>query len=816
MQLPSLLVHDLRPALRGLLRDRGFALTALLTFALCIGANVALFAVVNAVLLHPLPYPSPHQLVAVYNQYPKAGVDRAGASVPHYLERRAGIAAFQETAAFRNDGATLGDSGSPERIESMDVTPSFFKVLGAAASLGRTFTEEEGVYGKNDVVVLSDGLWRQNFGANPSVLGSKVRINGKSQVVIGVMPAGFSFGTSHARLWSPLCFSDDDRKPESRHSNNMSMIARLRPGVSLVEAQSQVDALNKHSLEQDPYAKLVVDAGFRTEVADLHEDFVKEVRPSLLLLQAGVLFLLLIGAVNLSNLFLVRASARHKEFSLRQVLGAGRIQISRLLVAESLMVALAGGLLGLGLGWAGIRGLETLGAADMPHFTAYHLDARVVLAALAGSLVTGLLLAVPALWHSFIGNLASALSVESRGGTTTRSTHRLRHALIVGQFGLAFTLLTGAGLLGMSFAKLLAVNPGFRPENLLTGQVSLPSEHYKEDKQRLAFVNRLETELRAIPGVTLVGINTNLAFAGNINDNAISIDGQPPAPGQSLHTHYTSGVAGDFFKAMGIPLIEGREISDDDSSHKLRVCVVDTEVAGRYWPGKSAVGHRLFDGAPGKPEEAYTIVGVVGPTKTSDLADKRATGSIYFPYAFYAGTRFAAVLRTSQAPAAAGSAFRSAVLRLDPDLPVDDMKTMAARIDESLQSRRSPMELAGIFAAVALVLAAVGIYGVLAYAVEQRRREIGVRMALGALPQQIRSQFLSLGGRLVGLGTLLGVVGGWFVGRAMQNLLFGVSSSNPLVYVATAVALSSVAMAACLIPSLKAARVPPMEALRSE
>jgi len=314
MQLPSLLVHDLRPALRGLLRDRGFALTALLTFALCIGANVALFAVVNAVLLHPLPYPSPHQLVAVYNQYPKAGVDRAGASVPHYLERRAGIAAFQETAAFRNDGATLGDSGSPERIESMDVTPSFFKVLGAAASLGRTFTEEEGVYGKNDVVVLSDGLWRQNFGANPSVLGSKVRINGKSQVVIGVMPAGFSFGTSHARLWSPLCFSDDDRKPESRHSNNMSMIARLRPGVSLVEAQSQVDALNKHSLEQDPYAKLVVDAGFRTEVADLHEDFVKEVRPSLLLLQAGVLFLLLIGAVNLSPQgILAQASPRGRQ-----------------------------------------------------------------------------------------------------------------------------------------------------------------------------------------------------------------------------------------------------------------------------------------------------------------------------------------------------------------------------------------------------------------------------------------------------------------------------------------------------------------------
>jgi predicted permease len=816
--MPSLdpLFRDLRQACRGFARDKGFTATALLTFALCIGANVALFAVVNAVLLRPLPYPNPEQLVAVFNQYPKAGVDKAGASVPHYLERRAGIAAFADAAAFRNNGATVGEAGLLHRVASTNVTPSYFHVLGVSASMGRTFTDEEGSYGKNDVIILSDGLWRQDYGADPAAVGKRVRVDGKSKTVIGVMPAGFRFGTSAPELWEPLCFSDDDKKPDQRHGNSMSMIARLRPGSTIGEAQSQVDALNKQTLGQDPYAKLVVDAGFHTAVADLHGDFVADSRPVLILLQAGVLFLLLIGAVNLANLLLVRASARAKEFSLRQVLGAGRLQLARQLITETLALSLAGAVLGLGLGWAGLRGLETLGADHLPHFAPYRLDGRVCLAALAASLVTGLLLAAPMLWQNVRGNLAAALSVESRGGTTARSAHRLRHTLIAAQFALAFTLLAGAGLLGLSFAKVLAVNPGFRPENLLTGGVALPYDHYKDEKPRFAFIRRLEEELRAVPGVTAVGFTTNLAFGGNVNDNAISIEGQPPAPGDSLHTHYTSGVAGDFFAAMGVPLREGRLITDDDSVRSQRVCVIDEDVERRYWPGKSGLGRRIFNGAPDKTEKSYTVVGVVGATKQTDLADKRATGCVYFPYIFDAGQGITALLRTVQAPQAAGSALRAAVLRVDPELPVDDLKTMAARLDDSLVARRSPLMLAGIFAGVAVVLAAVGIYGVLAYAVAQRRREIGVRMALGALPQQILSQFLSLGAKLVILGSVLGAIGAWLTGRAMAGLLYGVGSANPLVFAGTAALLALVAMAACLLPAIRAARVPPMEALRAE
>jgi predicted permease len=799
MALLDAFSRDLRLAFRGLARDKGFSAAALLTFALCLGANVALFAVVNAVLIRPLPYPHPEQLVAVFNQYPKAGVDRAGASVPHYLERRAGIAAFAEAGAYRGGGVTLGETGSPELVESMVVTPSFFRVLGVAPSIGRTFTDEEGTYGKNDVIVLSDALWRQDYASDPGAVGRKVRMDGKPQTIIGVMPPDFRFGTWKARLFEPMAFSDDDKKPERRHGNNMEMIARLRPGATLGEAQSQVDALNKQALAGDPYAKLVVDAGFHSSVADLHKDFITEVRPMLLLLQGGVLFLLLIGTVNLAN----------------QVLGAGRLQLARLLVTETLLLSITGGLLGLGLGWAGLRGLELLGVDDLPHFGAYILDARVCLAALAASVVTGLVLALPMLWHTVRDNLALALSVESRGGTTTRAAHRLRHTLIAAQFALAFTLLVGTGLLALSFSKVMAVNPGFRPENVLTGGVNLPYSRYKEDKDKFEFTQRLAQDLRAIPGVTAVGLTTSVPFDRNQDDNAISIEGQPPAPGQSLQTHYTSGVTGDVFAALGIPLREGRLITTDDSTRGLNVCVIDEDVARRYWPGGNAVGHRLWNGAPDKPEKAYTIVGIVGATKVRDLADAKAKGSIYFPYIHYAGNQVKIVLRTAQAPQAAGPAMRAAVLHVDPELPVADLKTMTARLDESLVQRRSPLMLAGIFAGVALVLAAVGIYGVLAYAVAERRREIGVRMALGALPQQILAQFLSLGAKLVIAGSILGGIGGWLVGRAMVSLLFGVGAAQPLVFVAAAALLGLVAMTACLVPSMRAARVPPMEALRS-
>ncbi|HTT56388.1 MAG TPA: ABC transporter permease [Opitutaceae bacterium] len=810
--------RDLRQAVRSLRRDVGFTTTVLLTLALCLGANVVIFTVVRSVLLRPLPFADADRLVVVYNRYPKAGVEHAGASIPNYYDRRGAIAAFTDIAIVRRNEVTVGDGGSPERLVSWQASPSFFRVLGVQPELGRFYTEEENEYGHSDVVVLSDAFWRSRFHADPGVIGTSMRINDIPTTVIGVLPPDFQYLSSTARMWQPLPSSKEDRLPGNRHANNQNMIARLQPGATIAQAQAQIDALNARLIKDDPFAKLVLEAGFDTKVADLHADHVASVRPTLLLLQAGVLFLLLIGGVNLANLLLIRASARSRELAIRQALGASRGQVAAQVVAETLVLTLAGALLGLGVGAAAVRGLSLLGTDHLPLGASIAFDGPVAVTALAGAIVFGLLLALPVVWFNAHGSLAPVLNTESRGGTTTRATHRLRHALIVAQIGLAFTLLAGAGLLGLSFQRVLAVQPGFQPEHLLTGQVPLPWKNYKEDAPRLSFANRLLAELRALPGVKAAGLCTTLPFSGDVSDNAIVVEGYTPAPGDSVQAHYTYLVLGDYFAALGIPLHEGRLLTAADSLDKGTVCVVDEDFARRYWRGASAVGHALWDGPREAPDaHRFTIVGVVGSVKQADLSDQRATGAVYFPFATNAAPSGQwVVVRTVQAPEAAGPELRRAVQRIDPELPLADLKPMTLRIDGSLVTRRSPLLLVAIFAGAALVLAAVGIYGVLAYAVAQRRREIGVRMALGAVPAQIRRQFLFLGVRLLLVGTGLGIAGAWLVGRAMHSLLFGVAPANPWVLGGTALLLGAVVLLACLLPSRRAAHTDPLSALRAE
>ena len=815
MDFPASLLHDIRQACRSLTREPRFAVTALLILALCLAANVAIFAVVNGVLLKPLPFHDPHELLLVSNSYPKAGVDRAGASIPHYLERKEQLTGvFAEVAATRDWGVTIGEAGSPERIEAAYVTPSFFRMLGVPPALGRTFNEDEAVYGKNQVAVLSDGLWRQRFGADPHVIGRTLRVDTTPYTIIGVMPADFRFLNQTPKLWTPLCFSDDDRKPQNRHANNMEMYARLRPGVTVAAAQAQLDALNNRMLATDPYAKLVQDAGFHTVLRDLGDDYVAQLRPVLLLLQAGVLFLLLIGAVNLANLLLVRATGRTKEYCVRQALGASRWQLARALVTETMVLALAGGALGLALGEAALRGLLVFAAKQLPVRIEAGVDLRVVAVVMGGSALLGLVLAAPIVWHTLHGDLTAALSVESRGGTTTRAVHRLRHGLIVIQIALACVLLAGTGLLGLSFAHVMAVKPGFQTENVLTGAIPLPWSHYKEDKDRLAFVERLTTELQSLPGVKSVGLSTGVPFTGGANNNATWIEGRTLEPGEAIQAHFMAGVEGDYFQALGVPLLSGRYLNAGDSRAETRVCVIDEDVARRYWPKGDAIGHRLAHEPPGPDTKWFTVVGIVGAVKQSDLADQTAAGAIYYPFGSYSSLWFVVTVRTAQAPELAGPALRAAVLRIDPELPLDDLKSMTTRVTESVAGRRVPLLLAGVFAGVALVLAAIGIYGVLAYSVAQRQREIGVRMALGALPEQILRQFLGLGGRLLAIGLPLGLLGAWAAGRAMTSLLFGVSPANVLVFATTAAVLAAVALTACYVPSLRAARVSPQDALR--
>jgi predicted permease len=806
----------LRQTLRRLLRERGFSATVVLTLALCLGANIAIFAVVDAVLVRALPFTEPDRLVLMINSYPKAGADRAGASLPNYYDRRGAMKSFSSIAIYEGGFATVGDAGSPSRVARSRVSPDFFSTLGVPLAKGRSFNDDEMWHHNSNVAVITDGYWRSRFGADPDVLGRTFVVNSQTVTVIGVLPPGFRYLSETPQFFVPASSEPDDRKPDRRHSNNFQLIGRLAPGVTLAQAQAETTAFNDMQSKDDPFAELVKGAGYRTDVFGLHADHVREVRPILLLLQGGVLSLLLIGGVNLVNLLLIRASGRAKEIAVRQALGASAGAIARGVVVETVMLAVAGGLLGLAVGAGGIKLLAALGTDRLPLGALVQFDLRVMAAAAGAALLAGLALAVPVIWFNYRARLVPVLQTESRGGTTTRSAQRLRHAFIVAQVALAFVLLAGAGLLGVSLQRLLATKPGFRPEQVLTGQVALPWKTYPDPEKRLAFFERLLTGLREQPGVESVGLVSNLPLSGSNDNNATSVEGVEVKPGDTVRVHFTSGVAGDYWQTMGIPLIEGRFLEAADNHRELRVCVVDVDVARRYWPNGSAVGRRIAVSPTFNEKEALTIVGVVGAVKQNEIADTSSTGAIYLPYRHYPSSSLAVVIRSSMPAAALAPALRQFVLSLDPQLPVNDVKPMQTLVSDSLVARRSPAVLASIFAAVALVLASLGTYGVLAYAVNQRRREIGVRMALGAQPGQVRAQFLGLGVRLLVLGLALGVLGAWGAGRAMQSQLFGVTPWHPGVLVATALALGLTVLGATFLPSHRAARVSPIEALRND
>lgn len=802
--------RDIRQTLRGLLREKAFTLTVLAIVALCVAANVAIFTVVDGILLHPLPFPDSSGVFMVYNTYPKAGFD-GGVSVPHYLERKQQVSAFAEAAAMRSNWVTLGGKDSTDRVESMLTTPSFFTLLRSNAVLGRTFLEDETSPGRSHVAVLSEDLWRGRFNADPAIVGQSILIDNIPHTVIGVMPGGFRYPSKHPMLWTPLVFTDEERTDLYRHVLQLDMIVRLRDRFTLAEAQAEIDGLTLRTLKRDPWAKMVTEGGFRAVVHGLQSQLVAGIRPILMLLQAGAIFLMLIGTVNLANLLLVRAVGRAREFSVRMALGAGTFRLGRALLLETLMLSVAGGLVGLGAGSAVLHATLSYFKDRLPFEVPEGLDAAVSATTLAATVLLGLALAIPVLWHSLRGNLAASLSSESRSGTTSRSVHRLRHALIVAQVASAFVLLAGTGLLALSMARVLAVDPGFNGDHVLTGMVYLPGFRYPDDKQRLSTVGRLIRELRGLPGVTSVGVDTLLPFTWS-NGDAIAFRNHPLKPGEAAQPHTVVQVEGDLFPSLGIPLVEGRLINDGDVEAGRMVCVVDANFARRYWPRGDAIGGGITPDSGPNPE-FFTIVGIVGTVRQNDLTDDRAYGTIYLPYMH--GDNVMVALRTSQAPEAAGPDFRAAVARIDPALSVADMRTMAARVDSSLVGRRISLTLAAVFSGLALILASIGIYGVLAYSVAQRRREIGVRMALGAQPGQILRQFLLLGLRILAVGLPLGCAGAFLVTRSMAGFLYGVGPTNLPVLAATTAVLGAVAMLACLVPARRGSQVSPAEALRN-
>jgi predicted permease len=814
-------MNNLRYALRQLRKAPAFTVTALATVAICLGANLAIFAVIDSILLRPLPFPQSDRLVTIFNTYPKAGVENDGSSLTNYYERRGNIPAFSSLSIFRYGSEVVGDTGSTQQEEVMRVSPDFFATLGVSPVMGRSFTDRETItpVEDNGVAILTDAYWRQRLNSDPNVLGRDIRVNGVPRKIVGVLSPDFRFLSSEARLFLPLTSPLSQRTPKQRHSGGggTHMIARLKPGATISEAQAQIDAHNAAVEKADPEAKAMADAGFRSPVVSFHGDHVRSIRPTLLLMQAGVFFLLLIGAVNLVNLLLIRASGRAKEMAIRQSMGASCRHVVNQVMTETVVLTLAGGLLGLVVGAWGIRLLEVLGEDRLPLGAHIAFDGWLASIGLVSAVVLGVVIAVPIAWFNLRSHLANALQSESHTGTISRAAQRLRHGFIIAQIALAFVLLAGAALLGLSLKKVMAVSPGFRADHVLTGQFTLPYGNlYRSASDRAAVLDRLLEAIRQQPGVAAAGTITNVPLSGDNGKTAITPKGYVPMQGESLHGHYSYGITGDYFSALDIPLREGRFLTSADSHRPERACVVDEDFARRYWPKGGALGQRVAHGNESDDAKLFTIVGVVGAVKQAELTEPQGQGAVYLPFLYRDAGNIFVVTRTSQRPEAFAETLRKLVRTTDPNLAIDDLRSMDTRIADSLIARRSPALLAGIFAGVALLLAAIGTYGVLSYAVAQRRREIGIRMALGAQRRQIGTQFLSLGLRLLAAGTILGLIGAWLAGRAMQSVLFDVPTLPIATLLGTALVMTAVSLVACLIPARRATRVNPIEALRSE
>jgi predicted permease len=814
---------DLRFALRLLWKDKPFALTALLTLAITIGANTAIFSIVRSVLLKPLPVPDSDRIVFIYNSYPNAGAPRAEAAVPDYFDRLREMTAFDEQALYRRQDMTLGatSGAGAQRIRAVRATPSFFRLVRAAPLHGQLFAESDGEEGQERKVVLSHDFWRSQFGGDAGAVGRDLRLNGVNYTVKGVLPPGFTFLWQQIDVWVPAAFTAREKSDDSRHSNNWQMIGRLKPEATVLLAQQQVDAVNARNDERFPHFRQILkDAGFHAVAVLLQDDVVREVRPVLYLLWGGVLFVLVLGCVNIANLVMVRSSVRAREIATRSAIGASRSRLARQLFTETTLLAVLGAALGVLFGWWGLRSITALRLEEIPRGHEIALDPVAVAIVIGLAIGVGLAIGLLPLARLFRLDLNAALREDGRGGTSGRTAAFVRRGLATAQVAIAFVLLIGAGLMFASFRQALGIDPGFEPRGVVTAIVSLPQSAYKEDPALVTFSDRLLASLRAEPGVEAAGQTTIIPFGGDFSSSVILAEGYQMKPGESLISPMQSIVSDGYFEAMKIPLVRGRYFKPSDTAASPRVVIVDERLAKKFWPDRDPIGRRMY-----QPENVKDLLAitpkttfheVVGVVKEVQVLPPGApfdpVGTYYFPHSQSPERGFVIAVKTPLDPEAIVSAVRKHVASIDPELPVYGVQTMAARFDEALISRRVPMLIAMAFGAVALFLSAIGIYGVLAYGVTQRRREIGIRMALGSTERQVFGLVLGEGARILAVGLGLGLAGAYFVGKAMEKQLFQVAPSDPWVITSVMATLSIIALIAVAIPARRAARVSPTTA----
>jgi predicted permease len=804
-------MQDLRFALRTLRKQPVFALVAVLTLTLGIGANTAIFSLLYQTLLRPLPYPDADRLVFIWNSYRGVNLNQASVSIPDYLDRKTQAPAIEDAALFTGRTANLNEGGTPEQLRSLAVTPSFFSTLQRQPFLGRGFTEDEARPDADRFVILTYGLWTSRFGADAAIVGRDVRVNGLAHRVVGVLPADFELPGRDIALLVPFAFTPAQMADTGRGNEFSQMIARLRRGASIAQLNEQIKVITDRNIDRLPArAQFMKDSQFGGFALSMRDQLVGDVRTPLYVLQGGVLLVLLIACVNVANLLLMRATGRSRELAIRTTLGAGQWRIIRQMLTEGLVIALAGAAGGGVVGFIALRALLAMGGAQLPGSIQPALHPAVLALTLILAILTGLVFGVIPALAIARGNAAVFLKDDTRSGTANRRTGAVRTVLVVAETMFAVMLLIGAGLLLKSFAKLQNVNPGFDAQNVLTAQIAIPAARYPNAAARRAFWARLLDHARAIPGVSAAAAASNVPFNGMVSTGSYAIVGRTQAPGEAAPHGRQEVVGGDYFKAMHIPLVAGRFFNDGDTVDAPAVCVIDEYLAQKYFANQSPLGQQIQRGNTLR----FTIVGVVGTINSIDLGQPVTKERIYYPVTQQGLGSMALVLKTGLDPQSIVPQVRAAVHVIDPEQPIADVRTMEEWVSRSLQNRRTNMLLLTVFGAVALVLSAVGIYGVLAFGVAQRVREFGIRQALGGDRASILRLVLTQGLKTAGAGVVLGLAASIALARFLQSLLFEVAPRDPVVFGGVAVVLFAVAMAACYIPALRATRVDPMIALR--
>jgi len=806
--------QDLRFAARILRKNPGFTIVAVLTLALGIGANTAIFSVVNAVLLRPLPFKEPSRILSLNQTEVQNKINGIPVSFTKFNFVREQSQVFESTAAYYTLGLSLLTEREPEAIGGARVSADFFEVLGITPARGRFFAPEEEVQGGNDVAIVSDGFWHSHFAGAPAALGKTLAIDGKSVTVVGILPAHFQFPLQFPEpdIWLPRVFETTLLKPQQVNTGAgyLSVIGRLRPGQSLARAQAELDALNARYREQ--FGGYVDATRYVVVASSLEDSLSGALRPSLFVLLAAVGFVLLIACVNVASLLLARASGRAREIGIRKALGASRLRLMRQMLSESLLLSLCGGALGVSLAAILMPVLRAVSPGTVPRLAQTSLDVRVLLFSLVLCVVTGIVFGfVPSLQAAGAG-LQETLNEGSRGSSEGRGRGKFRALLVVSELCIALVLMTGAGLLIESFARLVHVNPGLTPQGLMIFPLTLPAGRYPQPPQQAEFVRLLLERVRAIPGVQSASVTSFVPLSGGGRMAFFCPEGRvcQGVGKDPIMALYQVGT--DFFETMGTPILRGRAFNNEDAAGSVPVVIINETTANRYFPGQDPVGKHLANSRDMKPRE---IVGVAGDVKFTSLSAANAE-IVYWPMAQLPWSQVTLLVRSQRNGPAIVSAVRSKIAEADPTLPVSGVASMEDIVATSVAQPRLIMQLVGFFAGLALVLAAVGIYGVMAHSVSSRKQEMGIRVALGARPAEILRLVVGQGMRLTLVGVALGVAASFALTRLLATLLFNVRATDPLIFSGAAFVLIATALFACYLPARRATRVDPITVLRYE